>query len=123
MDSIQVLLVEDHTIVRKGLRALLEGQSDILVVGEAEDGRQALEQVQQLLPDVVLMDIGMPGLNGLEATRQIKHQFPKTKVVVLTMHTNAEYIFQRVAGGCFRLLDQAGRDGRSDLRDPRRLPR
>lgn len=108
MDSIQVLLVEDHTIVRKGLRALLEGQSDILVVGEAEDGRQALEQVQQLLPDVVLMDIGMPGLNGLEATRQIKHQFPKTKVVVLTMHTNAEYIFNVLqAGASGYLIKQA----------------
>jgi DNA-binding NarL/FixJ family response regulator len=108
MDSIQVLLVEDHTIVRKGLRALLEGQSDIQVVGEAEDGRQALEQVQQLLPDVVLMDIGMPGLNGLEATRQIKHQFPKTKVVVLTMHTNAEYIFNVLqAGASGYLIKQA----------------
>ena len=108
MDSIRVLLVEDHTIVRKGLRALLEGQSDILVVGEAEDGRQALEQVQQILPDVVLMDIGMPGLNGLEATRQIKHQFPKTKVVVLTMHTNAEYIFNVLqAGASGYLIKQA----------------
>jgi DNA-binding NarL/FixJ family response regulator len=108
MDSIQVLLVEDHTIVRKGLRALLECESDMRVVGEAEDGRQALEQVQQLLPDVVLMDIGMPGLNGLEATRQIKHQFPKTKVVVLTMHTNAEYVFNVLqAGASGYLIKQA----------------
>ncbi len=108
MDSIQVLLVEDHTIVRKGLRALLEGEPDIQVVGEAEDGRQALDQVQQLLPDVVLMDIGMPGLNGLEATRQIKHQFPKTKVVVLTMHTNAEYVFSVLqAGASGYLVKQA----------------
>jgi len=99
MDSIPVLLVEDHTIVRKGLRALLEAESDIQVVGEAEDGRQALELVQQLSPDVVLMDIGMPGLNGFEATRQIKHQFPRTKVVVLTMHTHHEYVYQVLQAG------------------------
>jgi DNA-binding NarL/FixJ family response regulator len=108
MDSIRVLLVEDHTIVRKGLRALLEGEPGIQVVGEAEDGRQALDQVQQLLPDVVLMDIGMPGLSGLEATRQIKHQFPKTKVVALTMHTNAEYVFSVLqAGASGYLVKQA----------------
>jgi DNA-binding NarL/FixJ family response regulator len=108
MDSIRVLLVEDHTIVRKGLRALLEGESDIEVVGEAEDGRQALDQVQQLLPDVVLMDLGMPGLNGLEATRQIKRQFPKIRVVVLTMHTDEESVFQVLqVGASGYLIKQA----------------
>jgi two-component system response regulator NreC len=94
MDCIRVLLAEDHTIVRKGLRALLDAETDIEVIGEAQDGREAIKQVQQLLPDVVLMDIGMPGLNGLEATRRIKEWYPDVQVVVLTMHTAEEYILQ-----------------------------
>ena len=90
MSKIRVLLAEDHTIVRKGLRSLLDGEAGIEVVGEAEDGRAAVEQAIQLRPDVVLMDIAMPGLNGLEATRQLKRQFPEVKVLVLTMYANEE---------------------------------
>ena len=77
MNKIRVLLAEDHTIVRKGIRSLLDGEADIEVVGEAEDGREAVEKVESLTPDVVLMDITMPHLNGLEATRQIKKLFPQ----------------------------------------------
>ena len=99
MNKIRVLLVEDHTIVRKGLRSLLDGEAGIEVIGEAEDGREAVEKVQQLLPDVVLMDIAMPGLNGLEATRQIKKRFPEVQVLILTMHANEEYIFQILRAG------------------------
>lgn len=99
MSKIRVLLAEDHTIVRKGLRSLLEGIGSIEVIGEAEDGREAVKQVQQLRPDVVLMDIAMPLLNGLEATRQIKKQFPEVKVLILTMHTNQEYITQILRAG------------------------
>jgi DNA-binding NarL/FixJ family response regulator len=99
MSPIKVLLAEDHTIVRKGIRSLLDGVTDIEVVGEAEDGREAVEKVGQLLPDVVLMDNTMPILNGLEATRQIKKQFPQIVVLILTMHTDEEYIFQFLQAG------------------------
>ena len=99
MSKIRVLLADDHAIVRKGLRALLEGEAGIEVIGEAEDGREAVQMTQQLLPDVVLMDITMPALNGLEATRQIKQRFPEVKVLILTRHANEEYIFQILRAG------------------------
>lgn len=99
MSKIRVLLAEDHTIVRKGLRSLLEEEADIEVMGEAEDGREAVRMTQRLLPDVVLMDLSMPGLNGLEATRQIKQRFPEVKVLVLTRHANEEYVFQILRAG------------------------
>ena len=86
MDKIRVLLADDHTILRDGIRSLLEDESDMEVVGEAEDGHSAVRMACQLLPDVVLMDIAMPLLNGLEATRQIKRSYPDVKVLVLTMH-------------------------------------
>lgn len=96
---IKVLLAEDHTIVRKGLRSLLDGEADIQVVGEADDGQQAVEKAQLLLPDMVLMDITMPVLNGLEATRQIKSLHPRIRVVVLTVHSTQEYVFQILQAG------------------------
>lgn len=99
MNKIRVLLVEDYTIVRKGLRSLLSKEEGIEVVGEAGNGREAVDKVQQLLPDIVLMDIGMQHLNGLEATRQIKRRFPDTKVLILTVYTNEEYIFQTLIAG------------------------
>ncbi len=99
MNNIKVLLAEDHTIVRKGLRALLDQEVDIEVVDEAEDGREAVQKVEQLQPDIVLMDISMPSMNGLEATRQIKKRFPEVKVIILTVHTNEEYIFEILQAG------------------------
>jgi two-component system response regulator NreC len=99
MSAIRVLLAEDHTIVRKGLRALLEDELDIEVIGEAQDGRDAVQMVDQLHPDIVLMDISMPGLNGLEATRQIKARFPEARVLVLTRHANKEYVYQILRAG------------------------
>jgi DNA-binding NarL/FixJ family response regulator len=96
---IRVLLAEDHTIVRKGLRALLDDESEIEVVGEAGDGRDAVQQVVRLRPDVVLMDITMPLLNGVEATRQIKAQAPEVQVLGLTRHENEEYIYQLLRAG------------------------
>jgi DNA-binding NarL/FixJ family response regulator len=99
MGKIRVLLAEDHTIVRKGLRALLEDQPGIEVIAEAEEGRQAVHLTEQLRPDVVLMDFSMPGLNGLEATRQIIERIPGTKVLVLTRHTNQEYVDRILEAG------------------------
>ncbi|MCK5254596.1 MAG: response regulator transcription factor [Deltaproteobacteria bacterium] len=99
MKNIKVVIADDHTILRQGIKALLDNQEGIEVVGEAKDGREAIKTIEELLPDVILMDIAMPGLNGLEATRRIKKKFPKVKVVVLTMHANEEYIFQILNAG------------------------
>ncbi len=108
MSEIRVLLAEDHTIVRKGIRSLLDSEVTISIVGEAENGRQAIEQVERLLPDVVVMDIGMPELNGLEATRQIKKRFPDVRVLILTVHTGEEYVLQILrAGASGYLVKQA----------------
>jgi DNA-binding NarL/FixJ family response regulator len=104
MSKIKVLLAEDHTIVRKGLLALLEKESLIAVVGEAQNGREALKKTEELGPDVVVMDISMPGLNGLEATRQIKKSFPGTKIIILTVHTNEEYVLQAIQAGALGYL-------------------
>jgi DNA-binding NarL/FixJ family response regulator len=99
MGKIKVLLAEDHTIVRQGLRSLLEQSDDIKVVAEAEDGREAVKKTELANPDVVLMDVSMPLLNGIEATRQIKKQCPDVKVLILTMHTTEEYILQILHAG------------------------
>lgn len=99
MGKIKVLVADDHTILRQGIKALLDNQAEIEVIGEAKDGREALTLIERLLPDVILMDIAMPGLNGLEATRRIKKKFPKIKVLVLTMYTNEEYVFQILNAG------------------------
>jgi two-component system response regulator NreC len=99
MGKIKVLVADDHTILRQGIKALLDNQESIEVIGEAKDGREALAIIEETLPDVILMDIAMPGLNGLEATRRIKKKFPRMKVLVLTMYTNEEYIFQILNAG------------------------
>lgn len=96
---IRVLIADDHTIVRSGVRMLLEAEPDIAVVGEAVDGRQAIELTRQLQPDVVLMDIGMPDVDGLEATSRIKTQWPDINVLVLTMHRSEEYFFEMLKKG------------------------
>jgi DNA-binding NarL/FixJ family response regulator len=104
MDKIHVLLAEDHTVVRQGLRALLSAQEDIEIVGEAENGRQAIQLVKKLLPDVAVIDIAMPVLNGLEATRQINRSVPSTKVLILSSYSDDEYISQATEAGAVGYL-------------------
>jgi two-component system response regulator NreC len=98
-ERIRIVLADDHTVLREGIRSLLDDQPDMQVVGEAEDGRGAVQLAAEMKPDVVLMDIAMPLLNGLEATRQIKRDLPQIHVLVLTMHDNEEYIRQVLTAG------------------------
>jgi two-component system response regulator NreC len=102
MNSIRVLLVDDHTLVRQGIHALLQRHSDIDVVGEASDGREAIEKADVLEPDVIVMDVSMPSVGGIEATRQIIRQKPAAKVLVLSRHEDVSYV---------RSLLQAGASG------------
>ncbi len=107
MEKIRVLLVDDHTVVRQGLRVLLEAEREITVVAEAETGRQAVQLTKKHLPDVVIMDIAMPMLNGLEATRQIIREVPSAKVLVLSSYSDDEYVHQLTeAGAAGYLLKQ-----------------
>jgi DNA-binding NarL/FixJ family response regulator len=99
MKPITVLLADDHSVVREGLRVLLEAEGDIEVVGEAETGRQAVQLTRELLPSVVVMDIAMPLLNGLEASRQILKVLPATKILVLSAHGDDEYVEQVIELG------------------------
>ena len=101
---ITVLLAEDHTIVREGFRKMLELENDLQVVGEAEDGRQTVALVKKLRPAVVLMDIAMPRLNGLEATRQVLKAVPNTKVLMLSAHSDAAYIKKATDSGAMGFL-------------------
>jgi two-component system response regulator NreC len=98
-DKIRVLIADDHTIFRSGLNLLLSSEVDLEVVGEAKDGTAAVEMAASLHPNVVLMDVGMPGLNGLDATRQIRARLPEVNVLVLTMHRSDEYFFQMLEAG------------------------
>jgi two-component system response regulator NreC len=98
-DPIRVLIADDHTIFRSGLNMLLSTQDDIQVVGEATDGVECLQAAERLSPDVVLMDIGMPNLNGIEATRRLLERVPNAQVLVLTMHRSDEYFFQMLEAG------------------------
>ena len=96
---IRVFIADDHAIVRDGLRFILSAQPDIEVVGEAANGREAVRQVEQLCPDVVLMDISMPELNGIEAAQQIRERCPATQVVMLSVHSTGEHVFRALQAG------------------------
>lgn len=109
MKPIRVALAEDHTLVRAGIRALLENIPGVQVVAEAGDGRAALRLIRILQPAVVIMDIGMPGLNGLEAAAQIATELPKISVLILSMHMNEEYVIRALRiGVAGYLLKDAG---------------
>src|SRR5690242_8874685 len=110
--KIRILLADDHTILRAGLKMMLNAQPDMEIVGEAQDGRQSIAEAQKLQPDVVLMDITMPDINGIEATKQIKKLLPDTRVLVLTMHEHDEYVFQALRAGAsgYMLKEAAATD-------------
>lgn len=111
MDKIRLMLVDDHPVVREGLRAILATTPDIEVVAEAGDGLEAIEKVKECEPQVVLMDLRMPGVDGLEATRRIKSQFPSTTVIVLTIYDSDAYVVDAVrAGAGGYLLKDASKD-------------
>jgi two-component system, NarL family, response regulator NreC len=109
---IRVLLADDHTLIRAGLRMVVAAQPDLTVVGEAGDGREAVAMAQNLKPDVIVMDIGMPGLNGIEAARQIRAALPETHVVMLSMHSDEGYILRALRAGAkaYLLKDSAEPD-------------
>ena len=105
---VRVILADDHTLVRAGIRALLEKLPEVKVLGEASNGREALELVKMHKPDVVLMDITMPGLNGLEAAARMAKEFPDVRVIILSMHNNEEYYWRALkAGAAGYLLKKA----------------
>lgn len=100
----KVLIADDHTIVRQGLRAILAGEPDFEVVGEAADGREALRKAAALRPDIIVLDISMPKMNGLEVTRKIIRDHPRSRVVALTMHSSEEYVYSLLKAGAHGYL-------------------
>ncbi|HTU48815.1 MAG TPA: response regulator transcription factor [Bryobacteraceae bacterium] len=112
MGPIRIVLADDHTILRNGLRAVLERQADFAVVGEAGNGREAIDVVQRERPDVVILDVAMPILNGIEAARRISAEHPKTAVMILSMHSDEAYILKalRVGARAYLLKDSAEND-------------
>lgn len=118
MPKIRVIVADDHALVRDGIKALLSLTPDIEVIGEATDGRQAIDKCRELQPDVILMDIAMPGLGGLEATLELKHEAPKTRVLVLTQYDDAEYVrrFLKIGVAGYVLKRMLGSDLASAIR-------
>ena len=111
-ESVRILIADDHTIVRHGLARLLEEQPDLKVVGEANNGQSAVDQAVALKPDIVIMDIAMPRMNGIEAAKRIRKQLPKTKILILSMYSHEHYIHELLETGVsgYLLKDSSGRD-------------
>jgi DNA-binding NarL/FixJ family response regulator len=108
--SVRILIADDHAVVREGLRMILEAKSDMTVVGEALDGREAIEKAETLKPDVIVMDIAMPEMNGIEATRIICGRLPAVRIIILSMHHTNEHIFRAIQAGAraYLLKESAG---------------
>ena len=112
MTMIRIILADDHTVVRKGLRMLLETQPDFIVVSDAADGRETVAMAERYLPDVIVMDVAMPGLNGIEAARQISARHPQIAIVFLSMHLDEAYVLKALKAGAraYLLKDSAEYD-------------
>ena len=112
MKTIRVLLADDHTLIRAGLRMVVDAEPDLTVVGEASDGREAVAAAARFKPDVVVMDIGMPSLNGIEACRQIRAELPDAQIVMLSMHSDEGYVLRALKAGAkaYLLKDSAEAD-------------
>ena len=112
MSQIRVVLADDHTLIRAGLRLVVDSQPDLAVVGEAEDGRDAIAKAQALKPDVMVMDVGMPSLNGIEACRLVRETLPDTQIVMLSMHSDEGYVLRALKAGAkgYLLKDSAEAD-------------
>lgn len=111
MEKIKILLADDHSLIRSGIRNLFQGSKEFVFVGEAGDGEETIKKTEELAPDVVIVDIAMPKISGIEVTRIIRQRSPSTQVLVLTMHENEEYIYQIVKSGAGGyVLKSAGKD-------------
>lgn len=111
MDKIRILLADDHALIRSGIATLLQGNADFSIIGEAKDGEEAVQKAKELNPDVVVIDLSMPKLSGVEATKIIKKKFPNIRVLVLTMHENEEYVYQILKSGAGGyVLKSAGKE-------------
>jgi DNA-binding NarL/FixJ family response regulator len=102
--QVRVLIADDHEVVAEGLKHVVAAQSDFTVVGSVQDGRSAVQRAHELEPDIVVMDIAMPGMNGIEATRAIHDRNPRTRVIILSMHSNQEYVYRALRAGASAFL-------------------
>src|SRR5215210_9249969 len=119
MSKIRIMLADDHTLFRQGIRTLISAENDMEVVGEASNGGEAVDKANEVRPDVVLMDIGMPGLSSFEATRQVKRNRPETKVLFLTMYDDEDYLVEcmEVGAGGYVLKDSPATQLLAAIRD------
>src|ERR671925_447851 len=112
MTKTRIVLADDHPVVRHGVRSLLQAEADFSVIGEANDGIEAVQVTERLQPDILVVDLMIPGLNGLEITRQVKQRCPGTRVIVLSMHANEPYVLEALKNGAsgYVLKDSSGTD-------------
>ncbi len=108
MQNVTILLVDDHVLIRQGCRRILEHSDGLSVVGEAQTGEEAFEKIEELRPNLVLMDLNLPGVGGLEMTRRIRSQFPKVKVLILSLHTQENYVYRALEAGASAYIVKQG---------------